>query len=129
MQKILLVVIIFFTGYFVNAQPITTVVKEVASGLQTGSANIISKYFGAAVNFGNTTTTQSYSKAQCQMLLVDFFTQHQPISFTVLQNTSTENFYFLMGQLYTNNGIYRVVVYFKKTAKAILIQDITLAAQ
>jgi hypothetical protein len=129
MRKYLLLMLFFCSALFTNAQNFEGVAKDIEQGLQQGNLEKINKHFSGNVSVSIANHSSSYSKAQAQMVIKDFFDQHQIKSFKLLHNGNTDNAYFFVGILTTNRGTYRATVYLKRTQSAVSIHDLSLEPQ
>lgn len=121
--KILLTVLFTLSVTFAKAQAL----DDVISGVRTGNIAQISRYFDniVVITIGNNQST--YSKAQGEQVLKDFFNKNTPRDFTLLQggnapgnNTNK----FAIGTLNTNAGSYRVYALLKQKDGTYYLQEI-----
>ncbi|MBL7829675.1 MAG: DUF4783 domain-containing protein [Saprospiraceae bacterium] len=93
-------------------------------------ANIrgISSYFGSMVDITILDSENTQSKSQALAALESFLSKNKPKSFTqVHQGTSKgKDSYYCIGELETQNGKFRVYVYFKTNASTTQIQEIRI---
>ncbi len=93
-------------------------------------ANIrgISSYFGSMVDITILDSENTQSKSQALAALESFLSKNKPTSFTqVHQGTSKgKDSYYCIGELETQNGKFRVYVYFKTNASTTQIQEIRI---
>lgn len=84
------------------------------SALQSGSAADLSKYFDSNVELTLPEKSDSYSKAQAQIILRDFFANNGVKGFEVKHKSENDQrgAYFI-GNLNSNSGKYRTTVYMR----------------
>ena len=100
---------------------------EVVNSLKTGNAAVIGKYFGSNVDLSIPGNESLCSKAQAELILKDFFSKNQVKSFTTLhQGESKDGSQYLMGNMTTSTGNYRVSIYMKKNGDVFQIKELRI---
>src|SRR5687768_1468499 len=85
------------------------VIGQVKETIKAGSARELSKYLNQAVDVTIEGNLQSYSKAQAEFVLRDFFKQHPPAEFSIIhQGQSRGGQPFAIGQYKSGSDTYRV---------------------
>lgn len=103
---------------------------NIAAAIRTGNAAALAQSFQSNVEITIKDAESSYSKAQAEMVLKNFFASHQPKSFTVVhQGTSPEGSKYFVGNLTTSSGSYRTYVYAKANGNALAILEIRFEEQ
>jgi hypothetical protein len=120
--------ILLFVGFSssVKAQNL----DQVASYIRVGSAAELSKMFQSNVEISLKESGNSYSKAQAEQVLINFFNKNTPKGFTIVhQGTSPEGSRYIIGNLVTTGGNYRVYVYAKPSGNTIVIREMRFESQ
>lgn len=120
--------ILLFVGFgsSVKAQNL----DQVASYIRVGSASELSKFFQSNVEISLKESGNSYSKAQAEQVLINFFNKNTPKGFTIVhQGTSPEGSRYIIGNLVTTGGNYRVYVYAKPSGNTIVIREMRFESQ
>lgn len=99
-------------------------IDEIGEAIGSGSVNTISKHLDNAVSLTISGSQSTYSKAQAEMILRDFFTKNSPKSFSVNHSGTNSNTKYIIGTLTTTNGNYRTYYAVKQSNGTYLIQEI-----
>lgn len=123
----LLLMLLSFVFYIqVSAQSF----DNIAAAIRNGNATALASGFSGNVEIALKDTEASYSKPQAEMVLKNFFSNHQPKSFTVVhQGTSPEGARYFIGTLVTTNGTFRTYVHAKVQGSMLVIQEIRFEDQ
>ncbi|RLD46286.1 MAG: DUF4783 domain-containing protein [Bacteroidetes bacterium] len=95
----------------------------IISAIKSGNSVAVSKYFNSNVELSILDNEDVYSKSQAQIILKDFFAKHKVISFKVLHQGGKNGSNYLIGNLVTSNGTFRVYYLLKKVGNKQLIQQ------
>ena len=108
--------------------PSDEVCKEVNKGIQSGSVQLVSKYFSSTMELSVLGRDAYVSKAQATAILSDFFKENPPKSYTVKQGGSnSENTKFVIGTYVSTAGIiFKIYYVVKKEKNAETIQKLTI---
>ena len=103
----------------------TGTIDGAISALQSGSAADLSKYFDNNVELTLPEKSDSYSKAQAQIILRDFFANNGVKGFEVKHKSDTDQrgAYFI-GNLLSKSGKYRTTVYMRLKGDKQLVKEI-----
>lgn len=102
----------------------------VVTAIKAGNASALAQNFQGNVEITIKDAEASYSKAQAEQVVKNFFASHQPRSFTVAhQGTSPEGSKYFIGNLTTSSGNYRIYVYAKTSGSGMSIQEIRFEEQ
>lgn len=106
----------------VNSQKM---LDDISAALRTGNAPALAAYFHATLDVTVLQKQGTYSKSQAEQVVKGFFTDNKPSNFTINHNgTSGEGSKYIIGELTTASGEYRVYIYFKNLNGAELIQTL-----
>lgn len=116
--------------FVLNAEVKAQSFENIASAIRTGNSSGLAGSLNGNVEITIKDAEASYSKAQAEMVLKNFFASHQPKSFAVVhQGTSPEGSKYFIGTLTTSSGTYRTYVYAKAVNGAFSIQEIRFEEQ
>jgi hypothetical protein len=113
--------IFVFGGVFGQPQ-----VDDVSNSLNKGEVANVVKYFDKVVDITINNEQSTYSKSQAEMVVRNFFSKNPPRSFSIRHKgtAASDNSVFLIGELRTANGLYRVWLSFKQRERNYLLQQI-----
>ena len=87
---------------------------EIILSLKSGNSKVLSSYFNQNVELVVLDNDNVYSKAQAQQIVSNFFSSFTPESFTVIHQGGKEGAKYVIGNLNTNNGNFRVYFLLKQ---------------
>ena len=132
MKKFLPLVVLItisFQGALTYAQ--ADVIDQVKETIKAGSAKELAKYLNQTVDVtldGN--APQSYSKAQAEFVVRDFFRQNPPSEFAIIhQGSSKGGQPFAIGQFKSGGQTFRVFMKIKAINNQQLIHEISFARE
>lgn len=102
--SLILVTGFLFTSLNSNAQ----IPDEIIISLKTGNAKVLSNYFNDNVELVVLDNDNVYSKAQAKQIVSNFFESFTPESFNVIHQGGKEGSKYVIGNLKTNNGSFRI---------------------
>ena len=116
------VVIIFSVSLYAESQGN----NKIISAIKSGNSAALSKYFNSNIELSILDDEDVYSKSQAQIILKDFFAKHKVTSFTVLHEGGKNGSNYLIGNLVTSKGTFRVYYLLKKVGNKQLIQQLRI---
>ena len=126
LKKLFLLISLVYFVSGVSAQNF----DNIAGAIRSGNASALAASFSANVEITLKDAESSYSKAQAEMVVKNFFSNHTPKSFSIVhQGTSPEGSKYFIGNLVTANGTYRTYVYAKVQGNALSVQEIRFEEQ
>ena len=90
-----------------------SVIDEVIGALRTGSSNQLSTYFDENVELTLPDKSDSYSRAQAELIVKDFFGNNGVKGFELKHKGDSPGGHFCIGTLQTNAGNFRTNVFMK----------------
>lgn len=90
---------------------------EIIVSLRNGDSKVLSKYFNQNVELVVLDNDNVYSKAQAQQIVNNFFKNYTPLpekAFTIIHDGGKEGAKYVIGNLKTSNGNFRVYFLLKK---------------
>jgi hypothetical protein len=89
--------------------------NSVKAAIKAGSAKDVARYFNSSVEVGLNGDKASYSQAQAEFVLRDFFSKNPAAGFEYLhQGSSNEGQKYAIGKYTSKTGSYRVFVVVKQ---------------
>lgn len=88
-------------------------IEEVIGAIRSGNASELSKYFDDNVELTLPDKSDSYSKAQAQLIVKDFFVNNRVKGFDLKHKGDSPGGHFCIGTLQTNAGNFRTNVFMK----------------
>jgi hypothetical protein len=104
------------------AQPNT--IDEVIGALRSGDSEALSKYFDDNVELTLPVKSDSYSKAQAQVILKDFFGNNGVKGFELKHKGDSPGGHYCIGTLQTKSGNYRAHVFMKSKGNKEVVKEI-----
>ncbi|MBL7708936.1 MAG: DUF4783 domain-containing protein [Chitinophagaceae bacterium] len=120
----------FFTSLMITAALVfssfTTqnTIDNVISALRSGNASELSKYFDDNVELTLPDKSDSYSKAQAQQIVRDFFSNNNVKGFDLKHKGDSPGGHFCIGTLQTGAGNFRTNVFLKSKNGREVIKEI-----
>lgn len=106
------------------------VIVAVKETIKAGSAKELAKYLNETVDVTIEEKVNSYSKAQAEFAIRDFFKAHPPAEFAIIhQGQSKGGQPFAIGQYKSGADTYRVWMKIKTQDKQQLIQEISFVKE
>ena len=109
-------VLFFVSGFlFSSLNSSAQIPDEIILSLQTGNAKVLSGYFNDNVELVVLDNDNVYSKAQAKQVVSNFFKSFTPESFNVIHQGGKEGSKYVIGNLKTNNGNFRIYFLLKNS--------------
>ena len=108
------------------AQPST--IDEVIGALRSGDADGLSKYFDENVELTLPVKSDSYSKAQAQVIIKDFFGNNGVKGFELKHKGDAPGGHYCIGTLQTKSGNFRAHVFMKAKSGKEVVKEIRFAS-
>ncbi|HEX7017180.1 MAG TPA: DUF4783 domain-containing protein [Cyclobacteriaceae bacterium] len=117
-----------FSGVFGQSQ--NDIIEQVRETIGAGSAKELAKFLNQNVDVMIDEQLQSYSKAQAEFVLRDFFKNHPASEFTIIhQGSSKGGQPFAIGLYKSGDETYRVFMKIKATDKQQLVHEIRFSKE
>ncbi len=120
MKHLLLSIFIFLSFSFLVSVSFT----EIIDAIKRGNAAEVSRFFDNTVEITFPGKSNSYSKSQAELVLRDFFSKNPAKSFQVIHKSENEGSQYCIGNLETNNGIFRTTIYMKQKGDKQVVQEL-----
>jgi Domain of unknown function (DUF4783) len=111
-------VFIFFIALFMLAvgghKASAQIPDEIIQSLKTGNEKTLSEYFNQNIELVVLDEDNVCSKAQAQQIVGNFFSNNTPEGFSIIHQGGKEGAQFVIGNLITNKGSFRIYFLLKK---------------
>lgn len=112
--KKLFIISLFSVFLVLSLQTNGQIPEEIIQSLKSGNAKVLSSHFNQNVELVVPDSDNVYSKAQAQLIVSDFFSNYSPQTFVVKHHGGKEDSQYVIGNLITKNGAFRVYFLLKK---------------
>lgn len=99
---------------FASSSQNTQIPEEILLSLKTGNSKMLSGYFNQNVELVVLDNDNVYSKAQAKQIVGNFFKSYTPKEFSIIHEGGKEGAKYVIGNLKTTNGNFRVYFLLKK---------------
>ena len=128
--KKLVLTLFFISGFIIFPNQLKAQVPdEIIQSLKSGDSKTLSAYFNQNVEMVVLENDNVYSKAQAQQIVNKFFSSNTPESFNVIHQGGKEGAQYVIGNLVTKNGSFRVYFLLKKNAGKDYIHQLRIEKQ
>jgi hypothetical protein len=117
---------IFFLGLMLSASLFAQTADEsITNAIKLGNYKEVSKYFDAKVDMAVLNKENSYSKAQAELIIKDFFAKNKVSGYQIIhRGKSRDGAQYAIGSLITGTGTYRTYVLTKGEGDKTRIQQL-----
>ena len=113
-KKWAFIVILILAAHLLWAQ--AEIFVPIKDAIKAGSAKEAVKSFNQSLDINLEGEINTYSKAQAEFVLRDFFKKHPPTDFTIVHTGSSKGgLQYAIGNLKSNNETYNVLIRVKQT--------------
>jgi hypothetical protein len=102
----------------------STTIDEVIGALRSGDADGMSKYFDDNIELTLPVKSDSYSKAQAQVILKDFFGNNGVKGFELKHKGDSPGGHYCIGTLQTKSGNFRAHVFMKTKGDKDVVKEL-----
>ncbi|MEO5563268.1 MAG: DUF4783 domain-containing protein [Chitinophagaceae bacterium] len=99
-------------------------IEDVIGALRSGNANELSRYFDDNVEVTLPVKSDSYSKAQAQLILKDFFANNDVRGFELKHKGDSPGGHYCIGTLQTKSGNFRAHIFMKSKGDKELVKEL-----
>lgn len=108
--------IFLFAGTFLFSVPVKAQIPDgIILSLKSGNSRTLSEFFNQNVELVVPDSDNVYSKAQAQLIVSNFFSSYPPQNFSVIHQGGKEGAQYVIGNLGTKKGSFRVYFLLKKS--------------
>ena len=127
MKKIIVVGILLLAGFPGWSQNIFAPMKD---AVKAGNAKDLVKYFNASIDLNLEGEVNTYSKAQAEFVLRDFFKKHAPTDFNIVHTGSSKaGLQFAIGKYQSGTDSYDVLMRVREVEKTYLIHEMSFTKE
>jgi hypothetical protein len=117
----------WITPLTVHSKELPGITENIAAALRAGNAKILASYFNSTIEITLPEKEGTFSKAQAEMVMKDFFSKNPPTSFDVNQKgSSSGGSQFIIGTYKTSNKVFKTYLLLKQVDGQLLIQQLQL---
>jgi hypothetical protein len=126
-RKIFLVALLIIICLQASAQAIFTPMKD---AVKAGDASELAKYLNTSIDLNLEGEVNTYSKAQAEFVLRDFFKKHTPNDFSIVHTGSSKGgLQFAIGKYQSGADNYNVLMRVREVDKAFLIHEMSFTKE
>jgi hypothetical protein len=123
-----------FVGLFLLISQLVWAQAEIFApikdALKAGSAKEAVKYFNQSLDINLEGEINTYSKAQAEFVLRDFFKKHPPTDFSIVHTGSSKGgLQYAIGNFKSNADLYNVLIRVKQTGNTYLVHEISFVKE
>ncbi len=129
-KKYLTAFLIWIALVVASSAQTNAVIEQVREAIKTGSAKELAKHLNTTVDVTLDGKPNTYSKAQAEFVLRDFFKANPPNEFSIIhQGSSKGGQPFAIGQYKTGNTTYRVWMKIRVSGNQSFVQEISFVKE
>lgn len=122
--------LLFFSGFMIFPTHIQAQIPdEILTSFKNGDSKTLSEYFNQNVELVVLENDNVYSKAQAQQIVSKFFSSNTPESFNIIHQGGKEGAKYVIGNLKTNNGSFRIYFLLKSNDEKNYIHQLRIEKQ
>lgn len=125
-MRVLLLIALFSISIAVQAQNALEMPKKLETGIKKGDATIVARFFNQNVELSIEGENNIYSCKQAEFVLQKFFRKHKTKSFYIKHQGGKTNTSYIIGNLATTNGNYKLILLLKETNNSIKIHQLRI---
>lgn len=124
MKKFIVLITLLFTAY-AYAVMFPGVAENIAAAIKLGNSKELAKYFAPNVELVIGEKSGTYSKAQAEMMVKDFFAKNPVKEYKVMhQGNSQDNSLYTIGDITASTKSYRTYYLLRKSGDSYLIHQL-----
>jgi len=117
-------VFLFSSSSVIAVEPPPGLAEDIAASIRAGSSRDLAKYFGPTIEIILPGSEGTFSKAQAEMIMKDFFAKSAPVSFVVNQKgNSAGGAQFIIGTYKNKSEKLNVYILLKPVSNQLMIQQ------
>jgi hypothetical protein len=126
-RSVLLLSLLLAICFQVKAQTIFVPMKD---AVKAGDASELAKYLNTSIDLNLEGEVSTYSKAQAEFVLRDFFKKHTPDDFSIVHTGSSKGgLQFAIGKYQSGADNYNVLMRVREVNKAFLIHEMSFTKE
>jgi len=128
-KSVVLPLILLLFSLLAVSQVFAQIPDEIILSLKSGNAKVLATYFNQNVELVIPEHDNVYSKAQAEQIVANFFVRNQPDRFNIIHQRGKEGAQYVIGNLVTRQGAFRVYFLLKKTDGKDIIHQLRIEKQ
>jgi hypothetical protein len=127
MKNLLLAAVFTVHGFTCWSQNIFAPMKD---AVKSGDAKELVKYFNTSIDLNLEGEVNTYSKAQAEFVIRDFFKKHNPTDFNIVHTGSSKaGLQFAIGKYQSGSDSYDVLMRVREVEKNYLIHEMSFTKE
>src|SRR5579872_2550873 len=107
-----------------------TIFSPMKDAVKIGNAKDLAKHFNASIDLNLEGEVNTYSKAQAEFVLRDFFKKHTPSDFSIVHTGSSKGgLQFAIGKYQSGTDNYNVLMRVREVSKTFLIHEMSFTKE
>lgn len=124
------VLFVFLAACSQNLWAQAEIFNPMKDALKTGSSKEVAKFLNQSVEINIEGEVNTYSKAQAEFVLKDFFKKHAPTEFTIVHTGASKGgLQYAIGNYSSNSDQYNVLIRVKQVENTYLIHEISFVKE
>jgi hypothetical protein len=104
--------------------------NDIAVAIKNGNSKELAKFFNTSIDLTVPGNDETFSKAQAELIVKDFFQKNPPKSFTINhQGSSNDGSKYSIGTYVSSTGSFRTYFLLKKVGNSFFIQQLQFELQ
>lgn len=104
--------------------------NPIKEALKAGSAKEAVKYFNQSLDISVEGENNTYSKAQAEFVLRDFFKKHPPTDFSIVHTGASKGgLQYAIGNYKSNDDLYKVLIRVKQNGNTYFVHEISFVKE
>ncbi|HCW07233.1 MAG TPA: DUF4783 domain-containing protein [Cytophagales bacterium] len=121
---------LFFICAFSTSGISQVIFSPMKTAIKAGDAKELVKYFNSSVELNLEGDVNTFSKAQAEFVLRDFFKKHNPTEFTIVHTGSSKGgLQFAIGKYQSGNESFDVLMRVREVEKNYLIHEMSFTKE
>ena len=118
--------LVLFGGVSVFNTDGADIPEEIILSLKSGNSKTLAKYFNSNIELQILDDENVYSKSQAELIVGNFFKKNPPTGFNIIHNGGTQDAKYIIGNLITTQGTFRVYFLLKDKSGKPLIHELRI---
>ena len=120
----------FMIGFLANSWSQPEIFNPVRDAIKKGDAAALVKSFAVSVDINLEGNISTYSKAQSEFVLKDFFKKHPVTDFAIMHTGSSKGgLQFAVGRYLTGGEVYTVLIRVRQSGDTYLVHEISFVKE
>jgi hypothetical protein len=128
LMKVFVIILCSFCSTLAFAQ--AEIFSPIKDAIKAGNAKEVAKYLNQSVDVNLEGEVNTYSKAQAEFVLRDFFKKHSPTDFTIVHTGASKGgLQYAIANFKSNNEQYNTLIRVKQSDNIYLIHEISFVKE